>query len=82
MEKVTFESVFSQSVSSPNLQALLSQTMQLCLLVLILILQVLLSLLGLSTQGLYLQHQDPPLSGQHQQLSLGAFCLAEEWMKP
>ena len=41
----------------------------------ILILQVSLSLLGLSAQGLHLQHQDLPLSAQHQQLSLGAFCL-------
>ena len=41
----------------------------------ILILQVFLSLLGLSAQGLHLQHQDLPLSAQHQQLSLGAFCL-------
>lgn len=50
--------------------------MQLCLVSVILILQVSLGLLGLSAQGLYLQHQDLPLSGQHQQLSLGALCLA------
>ncbi len=61
---------------NPHLQALLSETVQLCLMSVVLILQVSLSLLGLSTQGLYLQHQDLPLSAQHKQLPLGAVYLA------
>lgn len=49
--------------------------MQLGLVSVILILQVSFSLLGLGVQSLYLQRQDLPLSGQHQQLSLGPFIL-------
>lgn len=61
-----------------HLQALLPQTMQLCLVSLILILQVCLSLQGLGAQGLHLQHQDLSLPGQHQELSVWAFGLMQE----
>lgn len=61
--------------SAAHLQALLSETLQLCLMAVMLILQVALSLSGLAAQSLYLQHQDLPLPGQHQQLPLGAVCL-------
>lgn len=62
--------------TDPHLQALFSETLQLCLVAAIESLQVSLSLLGLRLQRRNLQHQDLPLSGQHQQLPLGAFCLA------
>ncbi|KAM9377106.1 uncharacterized protein KZ484_009480 isoform 2-T2 [Pholidichthys leucotaenia] len=65
-------------VSSGFPQALVPQTVQLRLVSVILILEVVFSLLGLSTQSLHLQHQDLPLSAQHQQLSLRAFHLKPE----
>lgn len=60
----------------PHLQALLPETVQLCLVSVILILHVPLRLLGLGTQGLHLQHQHLPLSAQRPQLPLETFCLA------
>lgn len=60
----------------PHPQTLLSELPQLRLVPAVLTLQVSLSPLGLSTQRLHLQHQDPPLSGQHQQLPLGTLRLA------
>ena len=65
-----------------HLQAFVPQTVQLCLVSAMLILQVSLGLLRLSTQGFHLQHQNLPLSAQHQQLPLRALCLTERWMEP
>lgn len=60
---------------APHLHTLVSETPELCLVSQMLILQVSLSLLCLGPQRFHLQHQDPPLSAQHQQLRVWAINL-------